>query len=209
VTAGPTREPIDPVRFLSNRSSGKMGVALAASASRRGAEVTLIAGPLSVSPPQGVRVVAVETTAEMARAVGEALPTADVLVMAAAPADFGAARPATAKIKKSEAPDQIPLAPTPDILLTTRALRPRGTIIVGFALETGDAIAHGRQKLDAKGLDLVVVNDATEAGAGFGVDTNRVTLLTADGHEERVPLMAKEDVADVILDRVEGLLGGR
>jgi len=209
VTAGPTREAVDPVRFLSNRSSGKMGVALAAAAWRRGAEVTLVAGPLAVPTPPGVRTIPVETTAEMAQAVGDALGAADVLVMAAAPADFAPASRVAEKIRKSTAPGAIPVLPTPDILLSTRPLRGPGTIIVGFALETGDAVARGREKLAAKGLDLVVVNDATEAGAGFGVDTNRVTLVTAAGEEEAVPLLPKGEVADVILDRVEGLLRGR
>jgi len=209
VTAGPTREPIDPVRFLSNRSSGKMGVSVAAAAWRRGADVTLIAGPLAVPTPTGVRVVAVETTTQMCAAVAEALAQADALVMAAAPADFGAAAPAAQKVKKRDAPAQLALAPTPDILLATRDRRRAGTIIVGFALETSDALVNGREKLAAKGLDLVVINDATEAGAGFSVDTNRVTLVGADGSVQEVPLMAKAEVADVILDRVEGLLRGR
>jgi phosphopantothenoylcysteine decarboxylase/phosphopantothenate--cysteine ligase len=209
VTAGPTQEPVDPVRFLSNRSSGKMGVALAAAAWRRGADVTLIAGPLAVQLPPGVRAVPVQTTAEMAAAVGQALDEADVLVMAAAPADFAAAQPAGEKIKKGNAPATLALTSTPDVLTTTRPRRRHGTIVVGFALETNDPVANGRKKLDAKGLDVVVVNDATEPGAGFGVDTNRVTLLTAGGGEEVLPLMGKEEVADVILDRVEGLLRGR
>ena len=186
-----------------------MGVALAAAAWRRGADVTLIAGPLSVPAPVGVRAVPVQTTAEMADAVGKALADADVLVMAAAPADFGAAEPAGEKIKKGNAPAALALASTPDILLATRPQRRRGTIVVGFALETNDPVANGRKKLEAKGLDLVVVNDATEPGAGFGVDTNRVTLVAVGGGEEVVPLMGKDEVADVILDRVEGLLRGR
>jgi len=209
VTAGPTREPVDPVRFLSNRSSGKMGVAIATAAWRRGADVTLIAGPLAVPAPPGVRVQPTETTGEMCSAVGDALAHADVLIMAAAPADFAAAAPADQKIKKRDAPSHLALAPTPDILEATRGRRRAGTIVVGFALETTDAVANGREKLAAKGLDLIVVNDATEAGAGFGVDTNRVTLLGADGKAREVPLMAKSEVADVILDRVEELLRGR
>lgn len=206
VTAGPTREPVDPVRFLSNRSSGKMGVALAEAAWRRGAEVTLIAGPLGVPVPPGIAVVNVETTAEMGRAVAEALSTADVLIMAAAPADFRPAAPSTSKIKKASAPASLVLAPTQDILSSTVAQRRPGTVVVGFALETHDALTGGRAKLAAKALDLVVVNDATERGAGFGVDTNRVTLLAKDGPEEVLPLMSKRDVADVILDRVGALL---
>jgi phosphopantothenoylcysteine decarboxylase/phosphopantothenate--cysteine ligase len=209
VTAGPTREPVDPVRFISNHSSGKMGVALAEAAWRRGAEVNLVAGPLSVKAPVGAAVRAVDSTEAMAGAVGELLPTSDVLIMAAAPADFRPADPATSKIKKSTAPSAIALTPTPDILVATKSFRRDGTVAVGFALETNDAIASGRAKLAAKDLDLMVVNDATEAGAGFGVDTNRVTLLMRDGGEEQLPLMTKGAVADAILDRVETLLRGR
>ena len=209
VTAGPTREAIDPVRFISNHSSGKMGTALAAAAWRRGAEVDLVAGPLGVAAPVGADVHAVESTEDMAAAVERLLPRADVLVMAAAPADFRAAEPAATKIKKSKSPGALALAPTPDILATTRAARRKGSVIVGFALETNDALANGRQKLDAKDLDMIVVNDATEPGAAFGVDTNRVTLVTRGGAEEHLPLMPKSDVADAILDRVETLLGGR
>jgi phosphopantothenoylcysteine decarboxylase/phosphopantothenate--cysteine ligase len=209
VTAGPTREPVDPVRFLSNRSSGKMGVAIAAAASRRGADVTLIAGPLSVTIPSGIRTVSVETTEQMAVAVRESLATADALIMAAAPADFAAATPVRSKLKKSDAARSIALAPTVDILLATREARREGSVIVGFALETNDAIANGRGKLAAKDLDLIVVNDATEPGAGFGVDTNRVTLLSRDGSADELPLMPKAEVADAILDRVARLIGER
>ena len=209
VTAGPTREAIDPVRFISNHSSGKMGVAVARAAWRRGAAVDLVAGPLSVSVPAGVSVHDVESTEEMAAAVEQLLPDTDVLVMAAAPADFRPSAPAHAKIKKTSAPESLALAPTPDILQTTRAVRRAGSVIVGFALETGRAIESGRDKLASKDLDLIVVNDATEAGAGFGVDTNRVTLLARDGSEACLPLMSKDEVADAILDRVEELIGGR
>jgi phosphopantothenoylcysteine decarboxylase / phosphopantothenate---cysteine ligase len=145
----------------------------------------------------------------MCGAVSEALPSADALIMAAAPADFGAAAPAAEKIKKRDAPSHLDLSPTPDILLATRGQRRPGTIIVGFALETTDVLSNAREKLAAKALDLVVVNDATESGAGFGVDTNRVTLLGADGTAEEVPLMRKDGVADAILDRIEALLRGR
>jgi phosphopantothenoylcysteine decarboxylase/phosphopantothenate--cysteine ligase len=208
VTAGPTREAVDPVRFLSNRSSGKMGVEIAAAAWRRGATVRLIAGPLSVVPPSGIETTSVESTEEMAAAVRDALGNADVLVMAAAPADFRPSEVAPMKIKKRSAPRQVELEPTPDILLTTRDARKPGAIIVGFALETNDVLNGGRDKLAAKGLDLVVVNDATESGAGFGVDTNRVTILSRHGADEELPLMTKRDVADAILDRVEALRRG-
>lgn len=209
VTAGPTREPVDPVRFISNRSSGKMGVAIAAAAWRRGADVTLVAGPLSVAPPTGPAIVAVETTEEMRVAVEGAIRNADALIMAAAPADFRPAAPAGQKIKKSSAPAAIELAPTADILATTIAARPERLVTVGFALETNSALEHGRAKLTAKQLDLIVVNDATEAGAGFGTDTNRVTFVGRDGHVEEQPLLQKGDVADLILDRVERLMHGR
>jgi phosphopantothenoylcysteine decarboxylase/phosphopantothenate--cysteine ligase len=209
VTAGPTREPIDPVRYISNRSSGKMGVAIAAAAWRRGAAVTLIAGPMSVPPPIGVMVREVETTDQMAAAVGDALPATDALIMAAAPADFRAATPAISKIKKKSAPEAIALAPTPDILASTRSKRNRGAVIVGFALETDDVLRGGREKLESKGLDLIIVNNAREEGAGFGVDTNRVTMIDRGGREEALPLLSKSEVADEILDRVERLLGER
>lgn len=209
VTAGPTREPIDPVRFISNHSSGKMGVALAAASWRRGAEVDLIAGPLTVPTPPGVTVHAVESTEDMAHAVERLLPQSDVLVMAAAPADFRTATVAASKIKKTDAPPALTLASTTDILKATTGARRPGSVIVGFALETDDPLAGGRTKLAGKELDMIVVNDATEAGAGFGVDTNRVTLLMRGGAEERLPLLPKPDVADAILDRVETLIGGR
>ena len=209
VTAGPTREPVDPVRYLSNRSSGKMGVAIAAAAWRRGANVTLVAGPMETPTPAGVHVVRVETTAEMADAVAAGLATADALVMAAAPADFGVATPAAQKLKKDQAPDTLALARTPDILRATRAARRPGAVIVGFALETERVLEHARGKLAAKDLDLVVANDATEAGAGFGTDTNRVTLIGRDGAAESLPLQSKDAVADAILDRVEAMLRGR
>lgn len=209
VTAGATREAVDPVRFLSNRSSGKMGVALAAAAWRRGAEVTLVSGSTEVAPPAGVCTVRVETTEQMADVVAESLPGADALIMAAAPADFRAASPASCKIKKGSAPQSLALAPTTDILASTRALRRAGSVVVGFALETDDIMESARAKLVAKDLDLIVVNDAREEGAGFGVDTNRVVLLSREGDEQTVPLMLKTELADVILDRVEELLDGR
>jgi len=209
VTAGPTREAIDPVRFISNHSSGKMGVAIASSAWRRGADVSLIAGPLSVAPPAGPQVRHVESTEQMATAVGELVPAADVLIMAAAPADFRPANVATSKIKKGKDAPTFSMEHTTDILRATLAHRRKDTIVVGFALETEDALANGRKKLRDKSLDLIVVNDATEAGAGFGGDTNRVTLIDRDGAEEVLPLLSKADVADAILDRVERLAHGR
>ncbi len=209
VTAGPTREPLDPVRFLSNRSSGRMGVAIAAAAYRRGARVTLVHGPLEVALPRGAHAVAVETTAQMSDAVREALADADVLVMAAAPADFTATEPAAQKLKKESTPDAIAITRTADILRTTRDARRPGTIVVGFALETERVLEHAQAKLASKDLDLIVANDATEAGAGFGTSTNRVTLIGRDGTVDALPLASKDAVADQILDRVEALARGR
>lgn len=206
VTAGPTREPLDPVRYLTNQSTGKMGVALAAAAWRRGAEVCVVHGPMSALLPPGVCSTAVETTAQMADAVRAELPQADVLIMAAAPADFRPAQVADSKIKKRGAPAPIALEENPDILTSTRDARRPGMRVVGFALETDDLLAHAKGKLEAKGLDLIVANDAREAGAGFGHDTNRVTLLAADGSVEPLPLMSKAETADAILDRIEALL---
>jgi phosphopantothenoylcysteine decarboxylase/phosphopantothenate--cysteine ligase len=210
VTAGPTREPIDPVRFLSNYSSGKMGVAIAAAAWRRGAQVTLVAGPLAVSVPVGVTHVPVQSTTEMRDAVAAHVGGADVLVMAAAPADYEPAERAAGKLKKTGAPRAIELRETPDILVSTRDARRDGAVVVGFALETDDLLANARKKLDGKGLDMVVLNAANEPGAGFAVDTNRVTIVTRGAAQpEQLPLLDKRDVADAILDRVEVLLDGR
>ena len=209
VSAGPTREALDPVRYLSNHSSGKMGYAIAAAAWRRGAEVVLISGPSSVSSPPGVCVVHVETTEEMRDAVAREVAQSDVLVMAAAPADFRPSTLASEKIKKAGRPASIALADTVDILASTKNARRKGMVTVGFALETNDVIANASKKLAAKDLDLLVVNDATEAGAGFGVDTNRVTILSRDGDQERLPLLSKAEVADAILDRVTRRLDGR
>jgi phosphopantothenoylcysteine decarboxylase/phosphopantothenate--cysteine ligase len=211
VTAGPTRESLDPVRFISNRSTGKMGVAIAESAWRRGANVTLVAGPLEVALPTGIAVESVESTAEMGAAISRALATHDVLIMAAAPADFRPATVAMEKIKRGAAgtATSIDFESTADILGSTRAKRRPGAVIVGFALETGAAVNGALKKLTEKGLDLIVANDATEPGAGFSVDTNRVTLIAKDGTREDLPLLPKTAVADEILDRVERLRGGR
>lgn len=206
VTAGPTREPIDPVRFLSNHSTGKMGVAIAAAAWRRGAEVAVVHGPMTAPIPDGICGTAVETTEEMAAAVRAEIGNADVLVMAAAPADFRPTKLASAKIKKKGNPEPIVLDETADILKSTRDARRAGLIVVGFALETDDLLANAKGKLEAKGLDLIVANSAREPGVGFGTDTNRVTLIARDGAVEELPLQLKTQVADAILDRVEALL---
>lgn len=209
VTAGATREAIDPVRFISNHSSGKMGIAIARAAWRRGAEVTLVAGHVDVPLPSEISVVHASTAAEMTTVLEEKLPAADVLVMAAAPADFRPAAPDAQKIKKKGAAPSIALEHTDDILRTTAGRRKTGSVIVGFALETNDGVANARTKLKEKDLDLIVLNTAGEAGSGFGTDTNRVTLLSRDGEQEDVALMAKTDVAEVLLDRIETLLRGR
>lgn len=203
VTAGPTREAIDPVRYVGNRSSGRMGYEVAAAAWRRGAEVLLVSGPSHLAPPVGVEVARVESAEEMRAAVAAALPSADVLVMAAAVADFRPADPAGEKLKKEAGGvPELRLERTADVLAATRELRPAGCVVVGFALETKDAVDNGRRKLEAKGLDLLVVNDAREPGAGFEVSTNRVTFLQPGRGDEALPLMPKSEVADCILDRV-------
>jgi phosphopantothenoylcysteine decarboxylase / phosphopantothenate---cysteine ligase len=209
VTAGATREPIDPVRFISNHSSGKMGIAIARAAWRRGADVTLIAGHVDVPLPTELTLIRVDSVEEMAEAVAEALPAADVLFMAAAPADFRPSSPEPTKVKKGGATKSLALESAQDILKTTISRRKSGSIIVGFALETDNGEANARAKLGEKQLDLIVLNDATEAGAGFGVDTNRVTLLDRAGGEESLPLMSKVALADVLLDRVEEKFNGR
>lgn len=206
VTAGPTREPVDPVRVLSNRSSGRMGYAIASAAWRRGAEVTLISGPTVLAPPVGARFVRIETAEQMAQALTDALRDAQVLIMAAAVADFRPADPATFKLRRSEGPPQLALEPAVDVLGATRHARPAGLVTVGFALETGDGRRHAREKLVSKDLDLIVLNDATESGAGFETDTNHVVLIDRAGQEEDVPLQPKTEVAEIILDRIEPLL---
>ncbi len=209
VTAGPTREPLDPVRFLSNYSSGKMGIAIASAAWRRGADVTLVHGPLSIPLPAGVTHVPVQSTTDMRDAVAERIGAADVVVMSAAPADYQPATLAQGKLKKTGGDRTLALRETPDILVSTRDARKPGAVVVGFALETDDLLANARRKLDSKGLDMVVLNAANEPGAGFGVDTNRVTIVRTGSEPEQLPLMDKRDVAEEILDRVEALIGGR
>ncbi len=207
VTAGPTREPIDPVRVVTNRSSGKMGFRLAEAAWERGAEVSLISGPVGLSAPVGVELTRIDSTADLEHAVRAALPSADVLIMAAAPADYRPAQISASKRPRSDGALAIPLEPTADILKATRDARKPGSVIVGFALETGDALSKGRQKLERKELDLIVVNDALEPGAGMEVDTNRVAILARNGSSTIIPLASKRAVADAILDAIEASLG--
>ncbi len=210
VTAGATREPLDPVRFISNHSSGKMGIAVARAALRRRARVTLVVGAVTAPVPEGCEVVSVATTEQMASAVRAAFDGASALVMAAAPADFRPRAVAAQKIKKGAGvPDPIQLEATPDVLGATLDARPEQCVVVGFALETHDVVTNAEAKLAAKSLDMIVANDATEPGAGFGVDTNRVTIISRGSAPEPLPLMTKDEVADEILDRVERMLDGR
>jgi phosphopantothenoylcysteine decarboxylase/phosphopantothenate--cysteine ligase len=206
VTAGPTRETLDPVRLVTNRSSGKMGFRLAEAAWTRGAEVRLISGPSREPVPTGVTLERIETTAELERAVGNALPWADVLIMAAAPSDYRPLAPLAEKLPRENGRVSVELEATPDILLATRDRRKPGSLMVGFALETGDAEARGRAKLERKQLDLVVVNGAQEPDAGFEVDTNRVLVLDRKGGRFPIPFGSKAAVAEGILDRVEAWL---
>jgi phosphopantothenoylcysteine decarboxylase / phosphopantothenate---cysteine ligase len=209
VTAGPTHEPIDPVRYVGNRSSGKMGFALANAAAQRGADVTLVSGPVSLRTPRNVRRVEVRTAREMERSVFEAFGETDALIMAAAVADFAPAQVATNKIKReSLSEDQLTLKlqRNPDILKEAGERKTR-QVLVGFALETDDEIRNAQKKLVAKQLDAIVLNNPTEEGAGFGTDTNVVTILTATGSVERLAKMSKFDVANEILNRVRPLLG--
>jgi phosphopantothenoylcysteine decarboxylase / phosphopantothenate---cysteine ligase len=207
VTAGPTREPIDPVRVVTNRSSGKMGYRVAEAAWERGAEVVLISGPVALPEPIGITLRRVDSTQELENAVRSELPTADVLIMAAAPADYRPSSPSDSKRSRVEGALAIPMEPTADVLNATRGVRKSGSVIVGFALETGDALAKGLAKLERKDLDLIVVNDALEPGAGFEKDTNRVALLGRDGTRKILPLQSKREVAEAILDLVEQTLG--
>ncbi len=205
VTAGPTREALDPVRVLTNPSSGRMGFALAEAAFARGA-VLLVTGPTELPLPPGVAAHRVVTTEEMQRAVTTLVRKADVLLMAAAPADFRpVAKPAATKRARRAGRLTLELEPTPDILGSLK--RPSRCVVVGFALETGgDGVARARQKLQDKALDVVILNDALEPGAGFEVATNRVTIVRKSGAPSALPLMSKHDVAERILDEVERAL---
>jgi len=200
VTAGPTIEPIDPVRFISNRSSGKMGYAVAERAARRGAAVTLVSGPTSLAHPSVAEFVAVETVAEMCEAVKRRARDMDVLICAAAPADFSPAAVAQSKIKKSERLS-LDLCRTPDILAEIGAAK-GATTLVGFAAETDDLVANAGAKLRSKNLDLIVANDVSLGSGTFGGDTNQVTMISRIGETIELPRMAKTQVADAILDYV-------
>jgi phosphopantothenoylcysteine decarboxylase/phosphopantothenate--cysteine ligase len=202
VTAGGTQEPVDPVRCVTNRSSGKMGYAVAEAARNRGAEVALISAPTSLAAPPGIKIIHVKTAEEMLKAVQEAVKTADALIMAAAVADFRPVEASSQKIKRQDLSElTIELEKTPDILAQVKG----SFIRVGFAAESHDVVANAREKVKRKGLDLIVANDITEKDCGFGTDTNRVTIIDGKGKAEELPLLPKAAVADRILDKVIGL----
>lgn len=205
VTAGGTQEPIDPVRVVTNRSSGKMGYALACAARDRGASVTLVTAPTSLAAPVGVEVVQVMTAAQMRDAVLDAVKDCDVLVMAAAVADYTPMETSAQKVKKGAGKWTLEMVKTPDILSEAKG----GFIKVGFAAETHDLIANAKEKLTRKGLHLIAANDVTDPAGGFSSEGNRVTLIDADGNQEELPLMSKYDVAHHILGRVVKLLQAR
>jgi len=204
VTAGGTQEPLDPVRYVTNRSSGKMGYALAEAASARGASVLLITAPSSLARPVGIDVVDVTTAQEMYEAVGRGVRNSDALIMAAAVADYRPATVAGEKMKKTGGGLTLELEPTPDILRSVKG----NFLKVGFAAESSNLTENARKKVREKGLDLIVANDVTASDSGFGVDTNRVTIIDREGTTEDLPLLTKREVADRILDRVLGLLAG-
>ncbi|MBT1075609.1 bifunctional phosphopantothenoylcysteine decarboxylase/phosphopantothenate--cysteine ligase CoaBC [Geobacter grbiciae] len=204
VTAGPTLEEIDPVRFISNHSSGKMGYAIARAARRRGAEVVLVAGPTCLDDPWGIETVHVCSAAEMRDAVMERVAASTVIVKAAAVADYCPKSRAAGKIKKSADAMVLELEKNPDILAEVGRVK-GDRVLVGFAAETNDLVENARKKLTGKNLDLVVANDIGQPGAGFNVDTNIAKLLHRDGHVEELPLMGKDEMATIILDRAAGL----
>ena len=205
VTAGATRERLDPVRFLSNDSSGKMGFAIAAAARDRGAEVTVVCGITQVEPPEGVRVIRVESTRELFEAVTRSAPEADVVIQAAAPADYRFAIIHDQKLKKQDGlPLMVELVENPDIAAAVGKAKRPGQVLVGFAAETEHLMENAARKLERKNLDMIVANDVSQPGAGFNVDTNIATLLTHDGARE-CPLQSKAALAQDILDETLSL----
>lgn len=209
VTAGPCREPIDPVRYISNRSSGKMGFAIAQAAIELGAQVTLVSGPTSLTPTAGAKFISVETTQQMHKAVTEAFGMSDCLIMAAAPSDFTPATIAKQKIKRGKDSLELNLQPTPDILKDVMKRKKTRQIVVGFALETEHEEAHARKKLLEKRLDMIVVNNPRTKGAGFEHDTNRVTVIAPSRKADHWPLMTKEDVAQRLMELIANALQKR
>ncbi len=207
VTAGPTCENIDPVRFITNRSSGKMGYALAEAALRRGAQVTLVTGPVSLTPPQGAQVEPVRTTEDLLKRMLALAPEQDIVIQAAAPADYRAQQIAPQKLKKQgDGALTLTFVPTPDVAKAVGEGKRDGQILVGFAAETETAVENARKKLDSKHLDMIVANDVTQPGAGFDVDTNIATIITHQ-QAESLPIMTKKVLADEILTRALALRG--
>jgi phosphopantothenoylcysteine decarboxylase / phosphopantothenate---cysteine ligase len=204
ITAGPNREPLDPVRYLSNRSSGKMGYALARAGLRRGAEVLLISGPTELEPPAGARLIPVTTAAEMRGAILEELPACTAVIMAAAVSDYRPVDFANKKMKRDKGPIELRLEPNPDILKEIGA-RKNGKMLVGFAAETEELLANAEKKLREKNLDMIVANNISEAGAGFDVDTNVATILDRNGAVRSLPLMSKDELAEQIFDHLLAL----
>ncbi len=210
VTAGGTQEPLDPVRVLTNKSSGKQGYALAQAALDAGAAVVLISAPTALTPPVGARLVPVSTAQEMLAAVQAETIGADALIMAAAVADFRPKQPAENKLKKRDGIPQVPLEATPDILASVAGAGPqRPRVVVGFAAESRDLLENAQSKLKTKNLDLIVANDISAPDSGFGVDTNRVTLLFSNSKEEHLPLLTKDEVSETIIARLATLLETR
>lgn len=207
VTAGPTQEKLDPVRYISNHSTGKMGYAIARAAMLRGAEVTLVSGKVAIAPPMGVRVVPVISAADMAQAVRECADEQDIIIKAAAVADYRPAVTSDEKIKKKEDDLSIALERTEDILGYLGNHRREGQFLCGFSMETEHMLEHSKAKLEKKRLDMIVANNLKQAGAGFGTDTNVVTVITKE-HTEELPLMSKEDVADELLKRILDIRNG-
>ena len=201
VTAGPTQEKLDPVRYISNHSTGKMGYAIARAAVRRGADVTLVSGKVELSPPMGVKVVPVVSAADMAQAVKAAAPEQDIIIKAAAVADYRPRQAADEKLKKKDENLALELERTEDILAWLGAHRREGQILCGFSMETEHLLENSRAKLEKKKIDMIVANHLKQEGAGFGTDTNVVTLLSKEGMEE-LPLLSKEEVASRLLDRL-------
>jgi phosphopantothenoylcysteine decarboxylase/phosphopantothenate--cysteine ligase len=208
ITAGPTQEPIDPVRFLSNPSSGKMGYALARAARRRGADVVLISGPVSIDAPIDVGLIRVRTAQEMKEAVLSRFDSASIVIKAAAVSDYRPVNVSDHKIKKADESLALELSRTPDILRRLGKIK-GDRLLVGFAAETEDLVKNAETKLKEKNLDMIVANNVQMSDSGFGVDTNRVTLIFADARQESLSLMSKDDLADLILDRVKGIRGSK
>jgi phosphopantothenoylcysteine decarboxylase/phosphopantothenate--cysteine ligase len=208
ITAGPNREPIDPVRYISNRSSGKMGYALARAGLNRGAAVTLVSGPTALEPPAGARLIPVTTAAEMRRAVLDEFPNCTTVIMAAAVSDYRPIEYSSTKMKRGKIPLELRLEPNPDILKELGAMKD-GKLLVGFAAESENLAANAKKKLRKKNLDMIVANDVTQEGSGFDGDTNVATIVDRSGASRALPLMTKDELADQILDHLLALKSRR